>query len=68
MEKFARAGGGQATEDHHVNLNGEATPSLIQMGCGLPALPKKLLEKIEADEYVDFAELPPAKGKGRPMT
>ena len=35
------------------------------MGCGLPAIPKKLAEKIVAGEYIDFSELPPAKGKGK---
>ena len=30
---------------------------------GLPAITKKLLQKIRANEYLDFGELPPAKGK-----
>lgn len=34
---------------------------------GLPALPKTLIARVLANEYVDFAELPPAKGKGRLM-
>ena len=34
------------------------------MGTGLP---KKLVERIKAKEYIDFAELPPAKGKSRPV-
>ena len=38
----------------------ETTTSLV---CGLPAISKKLLQRIEAD--VDFSELPPAKGKGK---
>ncbi len=42
-------------------------PSLASMGPGLPALPKKLVAKILANDYIDFSELPPAKGKGRPM-
>lgn len=40
------------------------------MGAGLLAILKKLVAKILSDEYedyVDFAELPPAKGKGRPV-
>lgn len=36
-------------------------------GEGLPALPKKWVERIQAGEYTDFAELPPAKGKARGM-
>jgi hypothetical protein len=40
---------------------------LMTVGVGLPALPKKLVAKILANQYVDFAELPPAKGKSRPL-
>lgn len=39
---------------------------LITMVAGLPELPKKLVAKILANEYIDFAELPPARGKARP--
>jgi len=40
--------------------------SLVQLGPGLPAVPKKLLDRISAGEYVDFMELPPARGRTRP--
>ena len=40
---------------------------LVSLGTGLQALPKKLVEKIRANEYIDFSELPPAKGKSRPL-
>ena len=40
-------------------------PSTVMLGTGLPSLPKKLVDKILAGEYVDFAELPPARGKAR---
>ena len=56
-DKLARAGEGSADQ-----------APLVQLGPGLPALPKKLVGKIEAEEYVDFNELPPAKGKGRPLS
>ena len=36
---------------------------LVSLGLGLPAIPAKLLQKIKANHYIDFAELPPAKGK-----
>jgi hypothetical protein len=49
-----------------ANLDGSCQP-LVSIGTGLPALPKKIVEKIRASEYVDFSELPPAKGKGRPL-
>ena len=42
--------------------------TLIPIGQGLPALPKKMIEKILSYDYVDFSELPPAKGKVRAMT
>ena len=34
---------------------------LVTMGTGLPALPKKLVAKILANEYIDFTKLPPAR-------
>ena len=37
------------------------------MGSGLLSFPKKLVEKIKAGEYIDFASLPPAQGKARAM-
>ena len=45
----------------------DPTQRLVPTGGGLCVLSKKLLEKIQAEEYVDFNELPPAKGKGRSM-
>ena len=42
-----------------------AASAMIATGEGLPALPKKWAKKIQAEEFVDFAELPPAKGKVR---
>ena len=30
-------------------------------------MPSKLVTKILANDYIDFAELPPAKGRGRPV-
>ena len=53
-------------------LGGSATPTgepgkvgvkLVPTGPGLPALPKRLVDKISAGQYVDFSELPPAKGR-----
>ena len=59
-------GGGSMTPD----ISPLAAPqlSLVPTGPGLPALPKKLVERICRNEYVDFAELPPAKGKNRVPT
>ena len=37
------------------------------VGHGLPPVSKKLAEWILAGEFVDLAELPPAKGKVRPL-
>ena len=34
---------------------------------GLSAIPNKLVAKILSNDYDNLAELPPAKGKGRPM-
>ena len=66
-ECLARAGAEGEREANLAPLAAEPNLPLVQMGCGLPALSKKLIEKIEAEEYIDFCELPPAKGKGRSM-
>ena len=54
---FEKAGG--------EGSSSEATSPLVPVGPGLPALPKKVILKIEGNDYIDFNELPPAKGKGR---
>ena len=56
------------TERGNPSSSGGSTQSSTPLGTGLPALPKKLIARILANEYVDLAELPPAKGKARPMT
>ena len=54
---FEKAGG--------EGSSSEATSPLVPVGPGLPALPKKVILKIEGNDYIDFNELPPVKGKGR---
>ena len=54
--------GGEATADS----TSHALP-LFSLGFGLSAVPKKLVAKILANEYIDFTDLPPAKGKSRPV-
>ena len=44
-----------------------STPTIV-VAPGIPALPKKLAQKILNGEYVDFAELPPAKGRAKPSS
>ena len=41
--------------------------AMVSTGMGLAALPRKLVEKIKANEYVQFTESPPAKGKSCPI-
>ena len=50
-----------------LEVAGRPTSSLDSLGGGIPALLKKLLKRIWADEYIDFSELPPAKGRQRNM-
>ena len=57
--------GGSSTKELEIPKEGTST-ALVTLGPGLPALPKKIVEKIKANLYVDFAELPPAKGRSRP--
>ena len=51
MEKFRKAGveGGERA-DLSALSGADTTSPLVQLGCGLAALSKKLLEKIEAGE------------------
>ena len=55
------------TEDRlpKANIPSASTPTVV-VAPGIPALPKKLAQKILNGEYVDFTELPPAKGRAKP--
>lgn len=44
----------------------ETTPPIVCLGTGLAPVTRKMIDRIRAGEYVDFAELPPARGKARP--
>ncbi len=66
MEQFARAGETESLICRAAGTTGTLLP-LVQLGASLPGLPKKVVEKIEADEFIDFGEVPPARGKGRPF-
>ena len=54
-------------EGNEGNSSPQPPAPLVTIGTGLPALPKKLIARVLANEYIDFSELPPAKGKGRPI-
>ena len=43
-------------------------PQQLFLGHGLPPIPKPMAERIIAGAYIDFADLPPAKGKIRPLS
>ena len=48
----------------------EHSSQLVAIGQSLPLLPQRLVQQIQAGEFVDFGELPPAKRKhlGPPTT
>ena len=50
-----------------VENSTDAAQPMVCLGSGLPALSKKMVAKILANEYIDFTKVPPAKGKGRTM-
>ena len=60
-------GGGDGSGSRETAGSGHGQ-LLTPIGPGFPALPRRLVEQIRANEYVDFMELPPAKGKTRPVT
>ena len=57
LSLFERAGK-ESTEN-------EGNHPLVATGPGLPALPKKVVDKILANDYVDFSESVSAAGSGR---
>ena len=44
---------------------GSSQSTLVSINKGLPALSKGLFDKIGVDEYIDYTDLPTAKGKPR---
>ena len=47
---------------------GAKSQSLVAPRTGLAALPRKLVEKIQANEYIDFNDLSPAKGRSKVLS
>ena len=57
------------TEAYKASSNSLASPAAqFVSGHGFPPIPKKLADRILAGEFVDLADLPPAKGKVRPLS
>ena len=48
-----------------LDLPTQSLNSTVSIGEGLPVLPKRLLQKIWSNEYIDLSELPPAKSRPR---
>ena len=51
----------------HAGELQEAGTKLVLTGPGLPVLPKKMVEKIRAGQYIDFSRFPPGLGHLAPM-
>lgn len=51
----------QALETQQSNHSNTAS-NMVTLGRGLQSLPKKMVDQIRSNQYVDFTELPPAKG------
>ena len=58
--------GGQSAADTRSAHTLAAMP-MICMVPGLPPLPKKMVKRIRTAQYIEFTELPPAKGKSRSL-
>ncbi len=66
LRTFVSAPASNHTKMDEAALVDSKKPSqntLTQLGSGLAAIPKKLIERIKAGDYFDFMELPPARGK-----
>ncbi len=46
----------------------ETGKSLVSVGPGLPAITRQVWDRIKANEYVEFMDLPPARGKAKPLS
>jgi hypothetical protein len=72
-QEFSKAAAGQdsvsalLSQVANAGDSAKGSAAVVTTGPGLPALPKKLVDRILADQYVDFADFPPAKGRTRPM-
>lgn len=53
--------------NHTTEMAEQSLNCTVSIGEGLPPLSKKLLQRIQTNDYIDFFELPPAKDKLRPM-
>jgi hypothetical protein len=49
------------------SLSKPPSVKVVPTGPGLPALPKKVVDSIVVGQYVDFAELAPARGRTRAL-
>ena len=58
----------QSINQNQSNQVGAQNQGLVALGTGLAALPRKLVEKIQANEYIDFNDLSPAKGRSRVLS
>ena len=58
-----------AVKDADTPPNKASTsPPMVVIASGIPAMPKKLAQKVLNGEYINFMELPPAKGRARPTS
>jgi len=48
----------ETQQSNHSNM----ASNMVTLGRGLQSLPKKMVDQIRSNQYVDFTELPPAKG------
>ena len=49
------------------STRGAAHHPQVSLGHGMPSLPKKVVDRIISGEFIDFADLPPAKGRVRSL-
>ena len=47
------------------SIQQRASPKLVSVAAGVPVVPKKLVEQIQAGQYIDFCELPTATTQPR---
>ena len=59
---------GQLGKEEYSDTVAAQNQGLVAVGAGLTALPKKLVDKIYVNEFIDVKYLPPAKGSSRVLS
>jgi len=58
---------GSTKENSEHRVDSTSKQSLVPVGPGLAAIPKRIVDRIKTNDYVDLLDLLPARGKVKPL-